>query len=244
MNRHAQRFGFAIVACVFGAAAASAWAQCEPTWHAGGLTYGVNNPVSALTTWDPDGPGPSPVELVIAGQFDHVGDLPAAGAAAWDGVTWRAIGNGLTGLPWSIVDYQGELFVFSMGSSNSIPIHRLHNGAWENFVPPILESPNALGVFQGRLLVGTVAEDPANPGHPLGHVLAWDGTQWSQLGAPIRMTPFVFHDFAGSLIMGGSLDDPGFTSPISTLLWDGTAWRSMGIGGNGRPPIPVRTSGK
>lgn len=43
----------------------------------------------ALTTWDPDGPGPLNAEVVVVGGFSRADTVQAHGIAAWNGTSWR-----------------------------------------------------------------------------------------------------------------------------------------------------------
>ncbi len=64
-------------------------------WHP--LGSGINGSVWALTTWDPDGPGPMEALLIAGGSFGTAGGLPAANIAAWDGKAWSPLGAGVSG---------------------------------------------------------------------------------------------------------------------------------------------------
>jgi hypothetical protein len=61
-------------------------------WRA--LSSGLDGQVTALTTWDPDGPGPQPSLLVAGGSFRHAGGAVADYIAAWNGTQWRGLGWG------------------------------------------------------------------------------------------------------------------------------------------------------
>ena len=58
--------------------------------------WGTDGPVNAMTTWDPDGPGPLPAQLIIGGEFPDVGADSTGGItvnyiARWDGVAWQPL---------------------------------------------------------------------------------------------------------------------------------------------------------
>ena len=61
-------------------------------WQAMGA--GLDGSVEALTTWDPDGPGPLPAALVAGGPFTTSGGAPVKRIAMWDGVAWQPLGSG------------------------------------------------------------------------------------------------------------------------------------------------------
>src|SRR5262245_28034100 len=76
------------------AAAAHVRAQCANSWLP--LGSGANGDVRAMTSWDPDGPGPQSAVMVVGGTFSTIGGIFAHGVAIHDPVlgTWSA-----TGLP-------------------------------------------------------------------------------------------------------------------------------------------------
>ena len=77
---------------------AHARAQCANSWTAFGPPCGVGGlgPVRASCPWDPDGPGPLPERLVVAGDFTTVGNVAANNIAVWEPATgaWSPLGSG------------------------------------------------------------------------------------------------------------------------------------------------------
>jgi hypothetical protein len=53
---------------------------------------GTNGPITALVTFDPDGPGPEAAMLLAAGGFSKAGQTPVHGIARWDGAAWTDAG--------------------------------------------------------------------------------------------------------------------------------------------------------
>jgi len=68
---------------------ATSFAQCTYDWLPGDGVPGLSGGVAATTVWDPDGDGPEPEWLVVAGVIDVAGDVRVHDVAAWDGTTWR-----------------------------------------------------------------------------------------------------------------------------------------------------------
>src|SRR5438128_1389139 len=75
--------------------APTARGQCPFNWRPGEGVPGVNGEVYAVTTWDPDGPGPQPSLLIVGGSFTVAGDVLANRIAAWNGMGWQALGTGM-----------------------------------------------------------------------------------------------------------------------------------------------------
>src|ERR1043165_9992876 len=66
----------------------AASARCSFDWKPGEGVPGVSQSVLAMTTWDPDGPGPQSELLVVGGTFTVAGASLANHIAAWNGTTW------------------------------------------------------------------------------------------------------------------------------------------------------------
>ena len=52
--------------------------------------------VQSLGTYDFDGDGPEPPQLLAGGTFSHVSSVPISRVARWNGSAWEAVGSGLT----------------------------------------------------------------------------------------------------------------------------------------------------
>ena len=102
------------LALVFGLGTApAAWADCPPEWlyGPGQEPPGTNDTVRATTTWDPDGPGPEPEQLVVGGYFTTAGGVSANYIARWNGATWQPLGSGMNSDVLALTVYNGELVV-------------------------------------------------------------------------------------------------------------------------------------
>ena len=103
--------------------ASLAGGQCAaPAWIAQNQIPGVNGDVKAATTWDPDGAGPLPPAVVIAGSFTYAGAAFAGGIAMWDGAAWQPLGAGFDLTVGALTVFNGTLvaggqFTFSGGTS-------------------------------------------------------------------------------------------------------------------------------
>jgi hypothetical protein len=68
-------------------------------WRA--LGPGVNGAVFSLTTWDPDGAGTGPLQVVAGGSFTQAGAVTVNRIARWNGPwwggSWQGVGAGMNG---------------------------------------------------------------------------------------------------------------------------------------------------
>jgi hypothetical protein len=228
--------------------ASSSNAQCRPDWAPGRAYPGVYGWPGKSVTWDPDGPGPEPELLVITGEFDAIGGVPARNVAAWDGVQWRAMGAGFGGRSpggegapmgrdsWyhSLATLDGELYAGASHESYSFDFpwdYHLTGGIvhwdgaeWQPVINQDRLGITALGVFQGELIV-------AGFGYGLpGGIARWNGQELVPLGAGVtgRISLLLVHD--GRLIVAGALTTAGGGPARNIASWDGDQWQPLGAG--------------
>lgn len=224
----------------------AASAQCDPDWvETPGFGFpGTNGIVFASTRWDPDGDGPEPELLVIGGMFTAVDTTPANSVAAWDGTTWTNLGGGVTdGTIFERVSalgvYDGKLVVGGhFGAAGGVPVSNIAMWDGTTWTSPgggvfgdfSENEVQAMAVYDGKLIVGgAFTRTDAGPAE---HVAAWDGTNWSALGAGAAFAVNALESFEGELYMGGQFSSAGNQPQTDHIAkWDGTNWSS--VGGNG-----------
>lgn len=177
---------FSPVAMVVLAGTTGAMGRPEPRgwWSEGFGPAGVNDPITASTTWDPDGAGPADPLLIIAGQFELVGRLQASHIAAWNPRTgeWSTLGAGLNG-SGTIYDFgvlpTGELVVAgSFSQAGSVPARNI--AAWNGSTWRSLGSGTTSPAYDIEVL----PSGEIFAGHQSG-LQRWDGAAWSNFGAGI-----------------------------------------------------------
>jgi hypothetical protein len=106
MKRAARVFAVAIVAF----ASVPSAAQCLGGFSAldPGNGSSTDEPYT-MVTWDPDGPGPSPELLVVGGNFQSVGGIPAVDLATWNGTSWQPFPAAWTHTINALTVYNGQL---------------------------------------------------------------------------------------------------------------------------------------
>jgi hypothetical protein len=221
-------------------------AQCTPQWLDGADLPGADGFVAASTTWDPDGGGPEPELLVIAGGFQVIGDRFLRGLAGFDGQTWRELDPDSQGDIYSINSlavYQGDLYVAgSFSTLSGVPLNnvaRFDGQDWH----PLGSGPdngitstfgfayvNTIEVLNGRLLVGG-RFDLAGGGLAV-NVAAWDGSDWSALGEGLSVGQFYegvfgFAEFDGAIVAAGDFTLSGAAPVSGVASFDGTSWNAF-----------------
>ncbi len=221
-------------------AAAHANAQCDPVWVEGAPLRQLRGNVTRTITWDPDGAGPMPLCLVVAGFF-HAGTVASTTIALWTGTEWLSIdpppeADGITGLTvWNgnLVVVTGWGWVGEYDGTTWTELGRFWGG------PPLSPGPGELrGVvsYNGDLFAFGDFNwiDWPTGSASIGGIARWDGTSWSALGTgPGSGNARCAVVFNNSLFVGGYFN-PGspFPTPTDTpnlRVWNGTTWASAGL---------------
>ncbi len=234
-------------------------------WHPlgsglGGTAAGVPPYAWTMTPWDPDGDGPLPPVLVVAGYFTTAGGVAANNLATWNGSQWSALGPGTPGSIYTLTtwdpDGDGPLppRLCVGGSFSTIGGVAANNIAlWDG------TSWSALGtgVGDGSAIVRTLCTwDPDGPGPqpPLlvaggtfstaggasaAGVAVWNGTSWSAMGGGLTggstyTLATVDPDGTGpatpQLFAGGDFMYTTTANLWHVARWDGAAWQPMYYG--------------
>jgi hypothetical protein len=211
-----------------GLLAFAAPAQCAPAWLPGDPLAQVRGQLTAMAQWDPDGAGPTPLQLVVAGGLD-VGQTTGQKLATWDGSQWTPRATPTGGITAMVV-WNGQLVAAASGA-----VYGYDGSTWTYFGalgsggnPGIVR---AFSLYNGAL-VATGTFDTINPGSatPIAasNVARFDGSNWSALGVGVPGEARCAAVFNGSLHVGGNLY-PGSTSAAQLQAWNGSAWSPLGL---------------
>ncbi len=190
--------------------------------------------VGALAVHD-DGAGPA---LYVGGRFERAGNIAAANIARWNGTNWSSLGDGLNGTVSCLVEfdagagrelYAGGDFYDSVGGT-WVHLAKWNGQAWR-FVLGLNGTPFDLAVYDDGSGAALHAAGQFQTAAGLRHVLKWDGTAWTTLGADTYGNVHalaVFADAGGSaLYAGGTIVSAGGVPTPGLARWDGTAWSAV-----------------
>lgn len=234
-----------IVGVVSIAGAQSVVAQCAFDWRPGDGEPTFEYTLSAMTTWDPDGPGPLPATLVVGGAFSTAGGVPAEAIACWDGATWQPLGAGINGglnpRVYVLTVFNGDLIAggdfTSAGGVSANNIARWDGMAWHPLGTGMNGRVRALTVHNNELIAGgqfTTAGDVA-----ASRIARWDGMAWHSLGSGMGgsgASVFAVAVYNADLIAGGLFTTAGGVSAYYIARWDGMGWHPLGTGVAGNYP--------
>lgn len=186
-------------------------------------------------------------ELYVGGSFGKAGNVNANNIAAWNGISWRAVGTGTNGPVNSLKVYKGQLFVGgSFTSAGSQPCNGFarSNGIGFSSVGGGLSSPfsfvNAMHVHNeggvDRLIVGGYFT--SIEGFTASSIAAWDGASWSSLGIGIADSVYpavasitTFDEGDGpALYVGGLFSTAGAVPASRIARFKDGAWSTLGGG--------------
>ena len=224
------------------AATATVHAQCNPQWYpTAGVAGGAGFNVGALTTWDPDGPGPLAPVLVIGGSFTSAGGVPASNIATWNGSAYAPIGVGITGEVDALaVLPDGRLVAAGLISeAGGAPVTNVavwNGAAWGPLGAGLNGQVWTLSTSAtGELFAGGVFT--ASGAVTTNHVARWNGASWAPAGTGsangvggivYAITPLA----NGDMVVGGAFTAAGgVTNRRRVARWgaDGL-WYAMGGG--------------
>lgn len=167
---------------------------------------GMNNNVYSLTTWDVDGDGPMPAQLVAGGTFTSAGGVAANRITRWDGTTWQPFGTGMNGAVQALTTWDPD------GDG------------------PLLNQLVAGGFFStaGGMTVNGIALWDGSSWQALGTGVVGDGspnvydlTSWDPDGSGPQ---------PALLVAGGFFTMAGGVTVNGIAAWDGWGWQSIGGG--------------
>jgi len=173
------------------------------TWHA--LGTGVD--ITSVTT-HPECLATIGSTVYIAGSFTSVSGVAANMVAKWDGVSWSAVGSGLsgTGLPLCMISKGDDIYVGGyFTSSGTTPLNNI--AKWDGTTWSALGSGfggtvndikfygNDLYACGGFLNSGSTA---------MKNVARWNGTSWISVGNTLNISTYAMTFSPAMSMVGGS----------------------------------------
>ena len=219
------------------AAATTLEAQCHNSWQAAPHP-GVDGTVETSVTWDPDGAGPLPPQLVIGGAFSRVDDLTCRNIAIYDLTTrtWADVGGGtdlavraLTALPNGDLIAAGDFS--TAGGIACGRVARWNGTDWQPVGAGVDGAVHAvLSTSSGDLIAGGNFHQ-AGAGIA-NYVARWNGTSWSPLPGFNGAVLSLCEANNGDIVAGGRFTQAGGSPASRIARWNGTSWSALGAGTN------------
>ncbi|MEL6971305.1 MAG: T9SS type A sorting domain-containing protein [Bacteroidota bacterium] len=164
-------------------------------------------------------------KIIACGEFDRVGEAAIQGIMQWDGTTWEALGDGLSGsipgtpsimFPHQLLVHNDELYVVGnfrdAGGQEVNGIAKWDGTSWTGLGAGFDNTVYSLTVFNGDLIAGGSFTE--SDGVPMNRIARWNGSNWEALDfgfTPSSSNDFIFvHTLKvidGELYMGGGLKE-------------------------------------
>ena len=179
--------------------------------------------------------------LYVGGSFLDAGAVAVQHIARWDGTSWHAVGEGVSGTltpgVGSMVLYRGDLV--AGGNFSTIDgIDVAHIARWDGVSWDSLESGIeghqdsvvvvAQAVLGENLYAGGVFRRAG--GVAAANLARWDGSVWTPLGSGTDGRVEALCRYGNDLIAGGTFTRAGFESVGHIARWNGTSWSALGRG--------------
>jgi hypothetical protein len=223
------------------------------------LGSGMNGTVGALTTYDPDGAGPQPPQLIAAGEFFTAGGESANQIARWDGTSWAPLGSGVEYSDGSLFSFDpdgfgpqpaqlvvgGNFTIDGVGLS-AYGFARWNGTTWDPFRPGMNAAvftvnnfdPDGSGPLSAQLMAGGVFTIAG--GATSNCIARWDGTTWVPLGSGMNSAVWALANYdpdgsgplSAQLIAGGGFTTAGGVTANRIARWNGTTWAPLASGFN------------
>lgn len=170
-------------------------------------------------------------DLLVGGSIDHAGSVTVKNVAAWDGQTWRRLGDGFDAQAHALAELpNGDLVLggsFGYGLPQSL-LARWDGSQWTGLgtftpVPGEVHRISALATLPNGDLVAGGSFSTAG-GVAAANVARWDGTSWWPMGSGVnRRVDAAIVRSNGQVVVGTD----------GVFGWNGTAWSPYGTSSDG-----------
>jgi hypothetical protein len=188
--------------------------------------------VWALASFDGD--------LIVGGEFDSAGTVPANNIARWDGADWYPLGSGAGGVNGAVrclTVFDGDLLVagdFDSAAGLPMGIARWDGASWSPFAcfggashrVEVMVEYDTDSYIGDLVVAGTLT---SINGVPVDDLARWNGSEWRPFGGGLaRVTCSNYPRtaatlFDGALCVGGTFSAVGEGGAISSrgiAFWD------------------------
>jgi len=192
--------------------------------------------------------------IYFAGEFTSIGGVSANYVAKWNGISFSALGSGLSGAAYFggptaaydlAVDSDDNIYIVGSFSSAG-GVSAIGIAKWNG------TSFSALGGGSANYAINSVGVDTAGnvwvgggftviDGVSTNYFAKWNGTNWAGVGA--NDAPYSITQGTSYLYVGGGFTEAGGASANRIAKWDGTTWSALGSGLNNRVYSMIESNG-
>ena len=197
--------------------------------------------------------------IYVGGQFTTAGGVSASNIAVWNGSSWSALGTGVTGTSYPVVNsiaisssnsndvYVGGQFTTAGGASVS-NIAVWNGSSWSALGTGVTGSNPivySITISGSNIYVG--GQFTTAGGVSASNIAIYNSNTdlWSALGPGVTGTSYpVVNSIAisgGNIYVGGRFTTAGGVSVNNIAMWNGSTWSALGTGVTGTGTIEVKS---
>ncbi len=225
-------------------------------WRA--LGAGTSGTVWKLTTWDPDGSGPLPADLIATGSFINAGGGPASRIARWNGTSWQPLGPGFNFDGRSLATWKtdpsgvlpdtllaGGDFAFTGDNAKLLGHVATWDGSSWGTLSSFSSAPAILAMtnYIGRAVAAGNFPSLTSTGNTATNIASWTGTELKPFGTGTNANVRALKAFnptilSHTLVVGGDFTTAGGVAANRIAIWNENdifgipAWSALGNGFN------------
>lgn len=214
---------------IAGGAVISAWDGATWSPFGSGMIgrYPQYNRILALTVYND--------RLIAGGLFTSVGGITVNYIAAWDGISWSALGSGMDMDVYALTVFNNNLIAggcFSRaGNIDANNIAAWDGSSWTALGAGLNSTITAVTVYNNKLIAGGYFTKSGDLS--VSRIASWDGSSWSALGSGTNGSVNAVTVYDNRLVVGGSFAIAGSVPANNIAAWDGSSWQLLGSGTDG-----------
>lgn len=163
-------------------------------------------------------------DVYVGGKFTRAGTVDAYSIAKWDGLSWSALGGGISGgdgVVTSLAMIGNDLYVaggFTVAGGVSVNnIARWDGSQWSPLGSGTSGPVSTLAVIGDKLFAGGSFTQAG--GLNVNNIAMWDGSQWSSLGSGTNHWVKVLYADGNNLYAGGRFTKAGNKTAKYIARW-------------------------
>lgn len=174
-------------------------------------------------------------QLIVGGEFENVGSMPANHLAAWDGTHWSTLRDGANG-PIYALHVRSDYILYVGGAFTEVDGIRMHGvaqwsaGQWSVVGGGLDGQVNALADFQGSLIAGGDFHMSKTDPYEI-NLARLVNDEWRSIARGIDGSISTLLVWNRALVAGGDFLRIDFVTPAHRLaVLRSSTWSTLGFG--------------
>lgn len=170
-------------------------------------------------------------QLIAGGRFSSNDGVTLSNIAAWDGTSWKSLGDGVNGDVYSMTEHEGELYVtgnFNASGDSTLNGFAKWNGtSWSAVNAPLPDLSGPLFSFKGDLILTNIFG--VFSGVEVNGLAKFNGSSIESMGPDVFQYVLGLCIFDDELYISGGIEGiiPGNPQNV-VMKWLDSGWQLMG----------------